>query len=130
MWFDPTMLDPWTKAIEPAISEAGYRPDRIDRIHHNNKIDDEIIAMIRKSRFVVADLTGNRGGVYFEAGFAIGLGTPVVWTVRSDHLPHVHFDNRQYNFVLWDLADLPNFKTQLKNRIEATIGQGPHPTAS
>ena len=48
---------------------------------------DRILAEIRKSKFVVADFTscgeciacdkcehiGARGGVYFEAGFALGL---------------------------------------------------------
>lgn len=41
---------------------------------HSNKIDDEIIGEIRRSAFIVADFTGHRGGVYFEAGFAMGLG--------------------------------------------------------
>ena len=32
------------------------------------------MAEIRRSRFVVADYTGQVNGVYFEAGFALGLG--------------------------------------------------------
>jgi hypothetical protein len=32
------------------------------------------MAEIQKSRFVVADYTGQRNGVYFEVGFAVGLG--------------------------------------------------------
>ena len=36
---------------------------------------DRIIAQIRASKFVVADFTRNRGGVYYEAGFALGLGS-------------------------------------------------------
>ncbi len=37
-------------------------------------------------RFMIADFTGHRGGVYFEAGFAHGLGIPVIWTCREDQL--------------------------------------------
>ena len=33
---------------------------------------------------MVCDLTGYRGGVYFEAGFASGLGLPVIYTCRKD----------------------------------------------
>lgn len=124
MWFNPALTRIWTDAIEPAISNAGYEPSRIDRHEHNNKIDDEIIAMIRRSRFVVADFTGHRGGVYFEAGYAQGLGLPVVWTIRADALDDVHFDTRQYNFVMWTPEHLPDFCERLKNRIEATIGRG------
>jgi hypothetical protein len=72
MWFDETVNDAWL-AIDKAIRAAGYEPLRIDQKHHNNKIDDEIIAAIRRSKFLVADFTGQRGGVYFEAGFARGL---------------------------------------------------------
>jgi len=122
MWFDETVRPVWTDAIEPAIRDAGYDPKRIDTHEHNNRIDDEILAMIRRSKFVVADFTGQRGGVYFEAGFALGLGLEVIWTCREDDLKEVHFDNRQYSFVTWSPADLPDFKRRLQNRIEATIG--------
>jgi len=125
MWFDKSLDIVWTEAISPGITDAGYDAKRIDNVEHNNKIDDEIIATIRRSRFVVADFTGQRGGVYFEAGFAIGLSLPVVWTVRSDDLGKIHFDNRQYNFIEWSLDNLPAFRKRLKDRIEATIGKGP-----
>lgn len=124
MWFDKSVLPIWTNAIEPAIKDAGYYAKRIDTDHHNNRIDDEIIAMIRRSKFVVADFTGQRGGVYFEAGFALGLGLEVIWTCKKSDLKEVHFDNRQYNFVTWEEDKLGDFKTALQNRIEATIGRG------
>ena len=57
MWFDDTMKDAYDQGISPAIEDAGYRAVRIDQKDHNNKIDDEIIAEIRRSRFLVADFT-------------------------------------------------------------------------
>ncbi|WP_459718051.1 hypothetical protein [Sideroxyarcus sp. TK5] len=125
MWFNESVLSVWTDAISPAITKAGYQPIRIDEVNHNNRIDDEIMAQIRRSRFVVADFTGNRGGVYFEAGFALGLGIPVIWTVQDECLADIHFDNRQYNFLQWSLSDMPSFLKSLQSRIEATLGQGP-----
>lgn len=124
MWFDDLMKPIWVKAISPAIYAAGYEPKRIDEHHHNNRIDDEIIALIRRSKFVVADFTGQRGGVYFEAGFALGMNLPVIWTVKKSELASVHFDNRQYNFVTWEEDNLPEFKLNLQYRIEATLGRG------
>jgi hypothetical protein len=70
MWFNDEVKPLWIEVIEPAIRESGYEPLRIDGKQHNGKIDDEIMASIRASRFVVSDFTGNRGGVYYEAGFA------------------------------------------------------------
>lgn len=57
MWFDKSVDEAYDKGIEPAIRDAGYRPLRIDKKEHNNKIDDEIIREIRRSRFVVCDFT-------------------------------------------------------------------------
>jgi nucleoside 2-deoxyribosyltransferase len=124
MWFNQELLPIWSNAIEPAIKDSGYAAKRIDNHPHNNRIDDEIIAMLRRSKFIVADFTGQRGGVYFEAGFALGLGLQVIWTCKASELKDVHFDNRQYNFVLWEEDKLDDFKMALQNRIEATIGRG------
>jgi len=74
MWFDPSISFLYDEAIKPAIQLAGYEPLRIDRHEHVNRIDDEIIGQIRMSRFMVADFTGQRLGVYFEAGFMMDSG--------------------------------------------------------
>ena len=125
MSFAPELRDFFIEGIEPGIRASGYEALRIDRTEHNNRIDDEIIAAIRQTKFLVADFTHNRGGVYFEAGFAKGLGREVIWSVREDHLAAVHFDTRQYNFIRWQTDALPDFAKALQNRIEATVGKGP-----
>jgi hypothetical protein len=124
MWFNDDVMPLWTQVIEPAIRESGYEPLRIDGKQHNGKIDDEIVASIRSSKFVVADYTGSRGGVYYEAGFAHGLGLPVVFMCREDHLKDIHFDVRQYNCIVWKADELQIARSDLKNRILATLGQG------
>ena len=123
MWFSEEVALLWTSVIEPATRLAGYEPLRIDGKQHNGKIDDEIMASIRGSRFVVADFTGNRGGVYYEAGFAHGLGLPVIFMCREGD--DLHFDIRQYNCIFWNPDGLEDAQQKLKNRILATLGQGP-----
>jgi hypothetical protein len=124
MWFDKSLNPVWEKALYAGIEAAGYEPVRIDMHEHNNRIDDEIMAMIRSCKFIVADFTKQRGCVYFEAGFALGLGKPVVWLCPEDELSSVHFDNRQYNFIVWSPDKLDDLKNRLRNRVEATIGKG------
>lgn len=124
MWFNDSVNNAW-KAIDEGIRNAGYEPLRIDQKQHNNKIDDEIVASIRRSKFLVGDFTGQRGGVYFETGLAMGLGLPVIWLCRNDDLKDTHFDTRQYNFIVWDAEELIDLSKNLQNRIEATIGRGP-----
>ena len=127
MWFDDSMNNAWERGIAPAVHKAGYEPIRIDRKEHVNKIDDEIVAEIRRARFVVADFThgeeGARGGVYYEAGFAHGLGIPVIFCCRKDWLNKVHFDTRQYNHIVWEAPE--DLRDQLAMRITAVLGDGP-----
>ncbi|MEW4223150.1 hypothetical protein [Rossellomorea marisflavi] len=118
MWFGEEMNSVAEKMLS-AIKAAGFKAVRIDKKEHNNKIDDEIIAEIKKSKFVVADFTGHRGGVYFEAGFGMGLGKPVIWTCREDSLSELHFDTRQYSHIVW--KDEDELYSKLLNRIRATI---------
>jgi len=114
--------------LHVGIESAGYKALRIDRKDHNNRIDDEIVAEIRKSKFVVADLTENNQGAYYEAGFAQGLGKPVIWTCEESQLKakDIHFDVRQYIITTWEKGsdNLTDFAKRLTQRIEATIGRG------
>ncbi|MCE5325068.1 MAG: hypothetical protein LLG01_01500 [Planctomycetaceae bacterium] len=139
MWFNESTRCFFDVGIEPAVRETGFICKRIDRVEHINKICDEIVAEIRKSRFLVADFSAGcckmcgecqhqkdckdqvrpRGGVYFEAGFAMGLGIPVIWTIRKEQLEQVHFDIRQYNFIAYENPE--DLKDRLFNRIRATI---------
>jgi hypothetical protein len=123
MWFDETRNRIYHEAIEPAFREAGFRAVRIDKTEHLNRIDDEIISQLRQSRFVVADFTGQRHGVYFEAGFMLGLSRNVYWLCDKSELEKIHFDNRQYNFIDYDSPE--DAKRRLYNRIMANEGKGP-----
>ena len=127
MWFDESMDAAFENGIAPAVRNAGYVPLRIDRKEHVNKIDDEIIAEIRRSRFLVADFTqgdsGARGSVYYEAGFARGLGLHVVYSCREDKLKHLAFDTSHFNHLVW--AEPEELRRILEKRILAVIGEGP-----
>ena len=130
MSFAKELNEFFVNGVAVGVRAAGYEAIRVDRTEHNNKIDDEIIAAIRQTKFTVADFSNNRPSVYFEAGFALGFGRPVIWTVHAEELKEVHFDTRQYNFIRWSMDQLDVFAAALKNRIIATIGRGPLPEAT
>lgn len=129
MWFTESTKEVWEQAIRPGIEEAGYVALRIDQEEHINKIDDEIVAALRRAPFIVADFThgrdGARGGVYYEAGFAHGRGTPVIFSCRRDVIDEIHFDTRQYNHIVWEPEKLDEFRRRLTTRICAVVGDGP-----
>lgn len=119
MAFQEPMFDVYAKAIKPAIEEdseltaylVGERPT-------DDKIHDDVMAAIRRSRFVVADVTFGKPNVYFEAGFAKGLGIPVVWSCRADRRERdMHFDTRQFEHILWNSVE--EFRDNLAKHILA-----------
>ncbi len=128
MWFDSSLRPVYDEAIAPAIKAAGYVPKRSDREQYVDKIDDWIIGQIRQVRFVVADFSqgkdGARGGVYYEAGFAHGLGRKVVFTCRKEDEKELHFDTNHYNHIIWESKE--DLRKQLEERIIAVMGEGPH----
>ena len=82
---------------------------------------------------MIADLTGNRGGVYYEAGFALALNIPVNPDLPArlprrgsdEWLERIHFDMKHLNLISWTPDKLPELTERLKNRIEAVLGRGP-----
>jgi hypothetical protein len=117
-------------AIEAGVRAAGYQPVRIDKEEYVGGVMDEIKARIRESFFVISDLTQNRGGVYYEAGFADALDKKVIFTVQEDHLDpksenRVHFDVQHLNTIAWKRDDLADLTKRLKDRIEAVCRPGP-----
>lgn len=149
MWFNREHMEKYRKATENAISQAGYNPVIIDSFNHNNFIMDEVINQINEAKFVIADFTcipeqpeesskipgGVRGGVYFEAGYAKGLGKEVIVTCKNDDASEKrrHFDIDQLNTLFWDEkddgklydTDGRDFVHRLTERIKATVGKGP-----
>jgi nucleoside 2-deoxyribosyltransferase len=122
MAFADEMQAAWTEGIAPGVLAAGFQPYRIDVKPHIDRIDTKIITEIKNSRFLVADVTLQRQGVYFEAGYALGLGLPVFWSVRKDELAKVHFDTRQYNHIVWN--SIEDLRDQLTLFVTSVVGRG------
>jgi hypothetical protein len=121
MSFDADLKCAWEKGIKPAVENAGYRPYRVDKDSHNERIDAKIITEIDNSCFLVADVTKQKNGVYFEAGYAQGKKLPVLWSVRKNDLKNVHFDTRQFAHIVWDSPE--DLKEQLYTLICAVVGK-------
>jgi len=119
MQFSDDMFQIFDEAIYPAAKACGFEAHKISDKPHNGDIVDAILAEVKKSQFVIADFTGHRQGVYFEAGFARGLGREVIWCCKNTHFKKTHFDTNHFNHVVWN--DGSDLKQKLINRILATI---------
>lgn len=108
---------PLREAIRQGVSAAGYKAIFIDEVQHNDFITPELLKYIKDSKFVVVDLTHKNNGAYFEEGYAMGLGKPVIQLCKEG-VP-LHFDIAQKNTIIWKTED--EIAERLKNRINATI---------
>lgn len=120
MWFAHEVQDAWEFGIKGAVTACGYHAVRIDEVHHHEKIDDRILRAIREADFVIADLTGHRGGVYFEAGFAIALNKPVIWSCRRNEFEKAHFDVNHYHIIQWESVN--ELRQTLEDKLMALFG--------
>ena len=101
MWFTDEMNEICEKFIKKAATDAGnYKAEPINKKDFNGDINDEIIGEIRSSKFIIADFTGNRGGVYFEAGFAYGLKKEVIYTCNKDWWNKVYKKRSKLNYQI------------------------------
>jgi TIR domain len=90
-------MEPAFEAIKAAADSAGLRAQRVKDVSGDYKISDRMLSMIRQARLVVADLTHERPNVYFELGYARGIGKTVITIMREGG--EVHFDVQDWTYI-------------------------------
>lgn len=107
------------EAIRESLDNLGYNPVIVDEEEHNDGIMDKVIALINESKFIIAELTFQKTGVYYEAGYAKGRGLKVIHIVKKEDFDNCHFDVKHLNLIVW--VDLDDLKVKLTNRVKASI---------
>lgn len=107
--------------IKPLLRAHSIVPVRVDRIQHQERIDQFIIDEISRADLAIVDLSYARPSVYYEAGFA-ERKIPVIYACRKDHFSgqrefKVHFDLLTKNIVGWSGANDRTFYRRLKARL-------------
>lgn len=101
--------------ISQGIQKSGNDPYFLDRDAHNKNIVEKMLDEINSCKFLVADLTSQNTGVYYEAGYAKALGKTVIFTCHKDDFVDVHFDIKQTQMIIWDNQE--NLAEKLHNQI-------------
>ena len=109
--------------LKPAVQAAGFQLFRLDEDPRAGSIDERLRVEIRRSAFVVADLTDANLGAYWEAGFAEGLGKPVIYTCEKEAFDSkgTHFDTNHLHTVIWAKDKPESAAEELKATIRATM---------
>lgn len=90
-------------------------------------IDNIMREKIRDSAFVLADLTHDNYGAYWEAGYAEGLGKPVVYICERTKFENAktHFDTNHCTTVLWEATKGDRFALELVATLRRSMGLFP-----
>jgi len=104
-------------AIKDTIEEFGFTCSRGDEQNLSSNILPYIISQIKKSRVVVANISGRNPNVFYELGLAHALGKPVV--IVSEALENIPFDISGTRILAF--KDLPDLKKGLKNWFVHTL---------
>lgn len=109
------------EAIKEVCERFGLNAKRADEIEHQDKITDVVLEYIRRSEYLIADLTNGRPNVYYEVGYAHAFNKkPILFRKKGTK---IHFDLLVHNVP--DYKDIDDFKKKLTNRIMAILGRKP-----
>ena len=109
--------------LKPAVEETGFSLMRLDERPKMGIIDNHMELAIRKSKFVLAELTDRNPGVYWEAGFAEGMSKPVIYLCERSvfEKERTHFDTNHRQTVPWSEATIVKDMDSLKSIIRVTF---------
>lgn len=108
--------------FRPAVAKTGFNLRRLDDEQPAGLIDDRLRVEIQSARFLIVDLTHKNAGAYWEAGYAEGLGKPVIYTCEESKFADAsHFDTNHHLHVLWTQSGVDEAMSRLKATIRATI---------
>jgi hypothetical protein len=122
--FGDAILDPLVKDhLKPALSDIGYNLVDLRDVSRAGVIDNILRVQIRDAAFVVVDLTHENAGAYWEAGYAEGLGKPVLYMCERAKFAEqkTHFDTNHCTTVLWSTDAVDDFLDEIKATLRRSL---------
>ena len=120
---DPELNQALDKCFKPAVNDTGFNLKKLDDEPKAGLIDNRMREAIKTSRFMIADLTHQNLGAYWEAGYAEGLGKVVIYTCKEQNKDKIHFDTSHHTTIFWDVENLESAREQLKSTIRLSISE-------
>ena len=111
------------KVIKKECEKLKVKATRVDEISGSGNITDDIVNSIEQSEFIIVDLTHERPNVYYELGYAHGVGNDahdILLVAKKG--TKIHFDISTLRVKLYDEYDQLHdiIYDNLKTMIEQT----------
>lgn len=119
----PDIEKAYRECFKVAVAETGFKLFNLQDSPKAGLIDNRLRTEIRRARFLLADLTNDNLGAYWEAGFAEGLSKPVIYLCEKAHFENfqTHFDTNHHYTVIYEMNKLDDAAEELKATIRATL---------
>lgn len=124
MKFDDERERLYKDILTPVVQSANFSIVKVNDQEYEGSIIGKIVDDITDSTVLIADLTGNRGGVYYELGIAKGLqlcNHPIrtILTCEKTFFEEekVHFDVQGDNIIIYSNDD--DYREKLSSRIQS-----------
>lgn len=112
--------------IKDQVERRDLRCERVDKDEYVGDVVERIKERISKAELVIADITGGSPNVFFEVGYAEGVGKPVILLTQPQDVP---FDLRTKNQIRYDPHDLLSVSRELGEILDALLTNPPSPEA-
>jgi hypothetical protein len=121
---DPELDSFVLDVVKPACRAIGYTLVDMRDVKEAGVIDNLMRLRIRDAAFVLADLTHDNNGAYWEAGFAEGLGKPVIYLCERSKFEkaNTHFDTNHSTTVVWETSEPTAFSNDLTATLRNSLG--------
>jgi len=95
--------------LVPAITDAGLEPYRVDEDPSVTVPIENIESGIREAEICLADITTNNPNIWYEVGFAMASGRPVVMICAEPRIEPYPFDVRHRQIIPYTLQSSSDF---------------------
>ncbi|MBI4083756.1 MAG: hypothetical protein HY423_14220 [Candidatus Lambdaproteobacteria bacterium] len=106
MRFSPDLDENYRKYWKPAVAQTGFNLETVIENQGAGVIDNQIRVKIRRSRFLLVEMTHSNQNAYWEAGFGEGLGRPVIYLCEKGYFDDPKtkptFNVSHSRHVLWE----------------------------
>jgi hypothetical protein len=110
----------YNELLEPAIIDAGLTPYRVDQDPRVTIPIEDIEKGIREAEVCLADITTNNPNVWYEVGFALACGKPVVLICAEPRPEPFPFDVRHRTIIPYSRESITDFE-KLKKEVTARL---------
>lgn len=115
--------DLYDEVIKPVCKGKNIETIRADESEKTGLILRDIVNRIYESKFIIAEITPRNPNVYFEIGYAIAIGKPVVFIADKNNEEGLPFDISGFRVLFYEntISGKSKIEEELSKHVDAIL---------